>query len=102
MGTLVPAWNVFSEVPPSWALPSEGLIVKRHQRESTKAQYEAARNARAAAEAKRVDYVKDGFTVPLTRKMCHEVVAATAEHSLLAAMRRVQVDFIARKIRRFR
>ncbi|MEO6574042.1 MAG: hypothetical protein ABIP89_09395, partial [Polyangiaceae bacterium] len=37
------------------------------------------------------DYVKEGFAVPLTRKMCHDVLGATAEHSFLAAMRRVQV-----------
>jgi len=36
------------------------------------------------------DYVRRHFEVPLTRKMCHELLATSADHGLVDAIRRVQ------------
>ncbi len=38
------------------------------------------------------DYIKSGaFPVPLTRRMCHELLATSSEHGFMSAVRRVQI-----------
>lgn len=44
-----------------------------------------------AAGGSLVEFVKDRFTVPLTRKMCHELLATPSDIKLMDAIRRVQV-----------
>ncbi len=46
--------------------------------------------ARVAAGGSLYDYVRDELTVPLTRQMCHDLLATSADYGLVDAIRRVQ------------
>jgi PcfJ-like protein len=57
--------------------------------------------AHVAAGGSLYDYVKEKFPIPLTRKMCHELLATPAEYRLLDAIRRVQARAAGADVRFF-
>jgi len=47
--------------------------------------------AHVARGGSMADFAKSSFDIPLTRKMCHDVLTTPADYGLLAAIRRAQV-----------
>ncbi|MBS2019049.1 MAG: PcfJ domain-containing protein [Deltaproteobacteria bacterium] len=47
--------------------------------------------AHVAGGGSMFDFVRTSFAIPLTRRMCHEVLATPSDYGLLAAIRRAQV-----------
>jgi hypothetical protein len=57
--------------------------------------------AHVAAGGSLYEYVQADFPIPLTRKMCHELLRTPADHKLLDAIRRVQARAAGADVRFF-